>query len=97
MSFLHLAATDQGGSCSRHRPCALQLLAFAQSVLLGLKNGLEQIVEYCFFANQYVCRYHHARNNRQGFVMVDNGVFLGAHLYKIKVLAPLVFNGIGTD
>ena len=63
-------------------PCALLLLPLAQSVLLCLEYGIEQIVEHCFFADQNVCRYHHARNNRQGFVVVDNGVFLGAYLYK---------------
>ena len=72
-------------------------LALAQGVLLGLENGLEQIIQHCFFADHNVCRHHHARHDGKRFVVVDDGVFLGADLYKIKMLAPFVFNGNSAD
>ena len=64
------------------------LSTFPQGVLFGLENGLEQIVQHGFFADEDIRGHHHAGDDGQQLVMVGNGVFAGAHLDQIEVVAP---------
>eukprot|EP00828_Plagiopyla_frontata_P009478 TRINITY_DN14889_c0_g1_i1.p1 TRINITY_DN14889_c0_g1~~TRINITY_DN14889_c0_g1_i1.p1 ORF type:complete len:197 (+),score=43.75 TRINITY_DN14889_c0_g1_i1:376-966(+) len=68
-----------------------------ERVLLGLENGLEEIVQHGLLAGQDVHARGHARNDGQALAMVEHGVLLGAHLDPIIIFSPVVLDGVGRD
>src|SRR3546814_18189242 len=65
-------------------------LALAQSRILCLQDGLQEVVQHRLLTGQDLRRHRHAGDDRQQFAAVVEGVLLGAQVDVIEALALLV-------
>src|SRR3546814_17589847 len=90
-SLLQKGRADSEGRwiASRNSIRPLSALALAQSRILCLQDGLQEVVQHRLLTGQDLRRHRHAGDDRQQFAAVVEGVLLGAQVDVIEALALL--------